>query len=183
MKKRVHDLLKGLPEDFVILVLLPSQRFQEANVALLKRLLGRSKVAQGSYITINRPYKALVELFRREKINPEAVNFIDCVTEELHEKKEGLNCYFIDSPASLTEIGIALDPLFKRENHEFVILDSLDMLSAYNDREKILRFVHFLTNKFRLHKLKGVIISLKEETDRTLLDEMGKFCDKVIDLS
>lgn len=179
MIKRLNGELKGLPANFVILALIPSKTFERTNLSLLKLLL---KHGNGSYITINRPYKSLISLFRENKIDANKLHFIDCITEEIHEMEEG-NCYFIDSPSDLTEIGIALEPIFKEGKHEFIFLDSLGTLLIYNELNTVIKFTHFLISKIRLHNLKGVFLGLHEDTDKTLIRELAKLCDKVIDLS
>ncbi len=179
MRNLLKNELGGLSEDSVVLALIPAKHFQDANINLLKLLL---KYGTGSYIAVNRPYKVMLELLKKSRISTEKISFIDCITEDLQEKGEG-NCYYIDSPSDLTEIGIALEPIFKREDHEFVMLDSLDALLVYNDAYTIIKFIHYLSNKARMHKHRLVILSLHEETNSRLINELSQFCDKVIDLS
>jgi len=181
MKKTLKAEIKNLPENFVVMAIVPFKHFEEANIHLLSILINKYK-SKGSYITINRPYKNMVQLLKRKNIDIRNLFFIDCITKELEEIKNTDHCHFIGSPNNLTEIAIALDPVFKEEKHKFVFLDSLDTLSIYNPVESVIKFAHFLTAKVRLHDISGVMLAVHENSDQRLVTELAQFCDKVIDL-
>jgi len=181
MRKTLENELKNLPENFLVMAIVPSKHFEDANMHLLSILIDKYN-AKGSYITVNRPYRNMVQLLERKNINISNLFFIDCITKELKEKAKAKNCYFVGSPSNLTEIGIALDPIFKEGKHRFVFLDSLDTLMIYNTTESVIRFAHFLTSKVRLHDLSGVLLAVHENSDEKLMVKLAQFCDKVIDL-
>ncbi len=181
MRKVLEAELKNLPENFVVMAIVPFKNFEEVNLHLLDILIKRYD-AKGSYITINRPYKSMVQLLKRNNINFRNMSFIDCITKELKERVGAKNCYFVGSPSDLTEIAIALDPVFKEGKHRFVFLDSLDTLAIYNPVESVIKFAHFLTSKVRLHDISGVFLAVHENSDEKLVMELAQFCDKVIDL-
>ena len=181
MKKALQSHLSRLPDNFVVMAIVPFQHFNDVNLHLISFLL-KKYGAQGSYITINRPYKSMVQLFKKENMDVQNLFFIDCITKELKEREQAKNCYFVGSPSNLTEIAIALDPVFKEGKHKFIFLDSLDTLTVYNPVESVIRFAHFLTSKVRLHDLSGVMLAVHENSDARLVSELAQFCDKVIDL-
>ncbi|MBU4501742.1 MAG: DUF835 domain-containing protein [Nanoarchaeota archaeon] len=181
MKKTLEKELKNLPENFVVMAIVPFKHFEEANLHLLSILINNYN-RKGSYITINRPYKSMIQLLKRENIDIRNLFFIDCITKEISEQKKSKNCYFVGSPNNLTEIAVALDPTFKEGKNKFVFLDSLDTLTVYNSVESVIKFAHFLTSKVRLHDLSGVMLAVHENSDSRLIMELAQFCDKVIDL-
>lgn len=181
MRKTIEAELKNLPDNFVVMAIVPFKHFEEVNMHLLSIMIDKYN-AKGSYITVNRPYKSMVKLLERKNINVRNLFFIDCITKELREKADTKNCYFVGSPSNLTEIAIALDPVFKEGKHRFVFLDSLDTLTVYNSVESVIRFAHFLTSKVRLHDISGVLLAVHENSDERLVTELAQFCDKVIDL-
>ncbi len=181
MKKLLEAELKALPENFVVMAIVPFQNFEEVNFHLLDLLIKRYD-SKGSYITINRPYKSMVQLLKSKNINFKNMFFIDCITKELSERSSAKDCYFVGSPSNLTEIAIALDPVFKEGKHKFIFLDSLDTLSIYNPVESVIKFAHFLTSKVRLHDISGIFLAVHENSDEKLIMELAQFCDKVIDL-
>lgn len=178
---KLNEELDKLPEKSVVLVITSAKNFEETSLKLLSIMLEKYK--EGGYITVNKPYQSMVKLLKSNNINERNVFFVDCVTEYLREKeKTSKNCYFVDSPADLTEIGIALDPIFKDKTHKFLVLDSVDLLTVYNDADSVVKFAHFLTGKLRMHNMGGVLLALKEKSDKKFLDELGQFCDKIITL-
>ncbi len=180
--KSIKDEIKNLPENFIVLVVTPAKKFQETSMQLLSLLT--KKYQGGGYITINQPYQSMVKLIKSNNINERNLFFIDCVTEYLREKEViSKNCYFVDSPADLTEIGIALDPILKDSVHHFLMLDSLDILAIYNNPESVVKFAHFLTGKLRMHNMSGVLLALKEKSDEKIINELSQFCDKVITIN
>lgn len=181
MRKTLEAELKILPENFVVMAIVPFKNFEEVNLHLLDIMIKRYD-AKGSYITINRPYKSMVQLLERKNINFRNMSFIDCITKESGEKVVAKNCYFVGSPSDLTEIAIALDPVFKEGKHKFVFLDSLDTLAIYNPIESVIKFAHFLTSKVRLHDISGIFLAVHENSDERMVKELAQFCDKVIDL-
>ncbi|MDP2907224.1 MAG: hypothetical protein Q8O03_04755 [Nanoarchaeota archaeon] len=181
MKRMLEAELKALPENFVVMAIVPFQNFEEVNFHLLDLILKRYD-SKGSYITINRPYKSMVQLLKSKNINFKNMFFIDCITKEMSERKSVKDCYFVGSPSNLTEIAIALDPVFKEGKHKFVFLDSLDTLAIYNPIDSVIKFAHFLTSKVRLHDISGIFLAVHENSDERLMMELAQFCDKVIDL-
>ena len=91
---------------------------------------------------------------------------------------------FINSPSHLTDLSIALHKYFtsSEDKNRFLHLDSLSTLNIHNEAGSVLKFVHYLTGKMRVFGLKGVILSLREETDKKLIAELSQFCDKMIKL-
>lgn len=181
MRRTLEAELKHLPKSFVVMAIVPFEHFEDANLNLLSILMKRCR-AEGSYITVNRPYKSMVQLLESKNIDVKSLFFIDCITKEFKGESAAKNCYFVGSPSNLTEIAIALDPIFKEGKHKFVFLDSLDTLTVYNTVESVIRFAHFLTSKVRLHDLSGVFLAVHENSDERLMIELAQFCDKVIDL-
>lgn len=179
MDKKIVDELKDLPENFIVLLIVGSDKYEEANMHILDLLVNKEK-STGSYVTVNRPYKNMVQLMKTKNIDSDKIFFIDCITRKVEEPKEVKNCVFIDSPSNLTELGIALEEVFKQSEHKFLFLDSLNILSVYNSVDRVVKFAHFLTSKMRMHDLKGIMISLHEETDKKLISELSQFCDKMI---
>jgi archaellum biogenesis ATPase FlaH len=179
MEQKILDQLKDLPNNFIVMLVVGSDNYEQANMSILNMLVNQQSCS-GSYVTVNRPYKSMIELMKSSGIDHNKLFFIDCITKKVEEPKETKNCVFIDSPSNLTELGIALEEVFKQSKHKFLFLDSLNILAVYNSPERVIKFAHFLTSKMRMHDLKGVMISLHEDTDKKLIAELSQFCDKMI---
>ena len=65
---------------------------------------------------------------------------------------------------------------------KFLFFDSLSTLLIYNKPITVAKFIHFLSGKMRMWRVKGIIISLEKESDKELLSELSQFCDIRLDL-
>ena len=182
MFEKLDKELRRLPKNFIIGVITSSEEYEEVNLHMLYFLINKQG-ATGSYITVNRPYINIVDILKENNIDSKKLHFIDCITKKLGGKLPDVkNCEFINSPKHLTDISIALHKYVtnSEEKNRFLHVDSLSTLCIHNKTEDILKFVHYLTGKMRIFGLKGIIISLKEETDKKLIGELSQFCDKMI---
>ena len=182
MHKKIEEELFGLPENFIVLTLVKSENAERANMAMLNYLINR-KGYRGNYVAISTPYASVSQMLRTNSINPESLFFIDCISKVAGNEVEASNCICIESPQNLTDLSIAIQELMNAKHGEFLLIDSINTLSIYNDRERLLKFMHFISTKIRLHELKGVMVSLHKGTDPEFLGDIAEFCDKTIDLT
>jgi archaellum biogenesis ATPase FlaH len=179
MKERMENEVLSLPKDFVVLTIFPREAYQELNMHLLRILL-KDKDKYGAYIAINKAPENLINIMDENKIAHQNLFFLDCVTQNA---KEQSNCVYLGGPQSLTKIAIALEPVYKSQDHSFIFLDSLNALEAYHEPAKVIRFARSLIEQIREHKKTGVMIGLHEDTDHTIVSELSLVCDKVLDLT
>ncbi len=182
MFEKLDKQLGTLPEGFIVGVVTKSNNYQDINMHLLDYLI-TNQGASGSYVTINRPYLNVLDILKNKKIDTSKLHFIDCITKKLGGTiPKTDNCQFVSSPSHLTELSIALHNYFTNstEKNRFLHLDSLSTLCIHNNPKDVIKFIHYVTGKMRVFGLKGVIISLREETDKRLISELSIFCDKMI---
>lgn len=169
-------------DEYVALAVVDSKDYQKTNTELIKSF--SDKKIPGVYITLSKPYQTLVNIFKKSKIDPRTIIFIDAVTKTAGgeiEKKE--NCLFIGTPENLSDIGIAMDQAVQAiGKQKFVFFDSLSTLLIYNDAGSVAKFIHFLASKMRVWKVKGIIVSLKRKEDDKLIREILQFCDVMLDI-
>ncbi len=176
--------IRELPEGSICLIITSAKTILKTNIEILKILM--SEGLFGLYVTINQPYITLQNLLNREGIDLTKLFFIDCITQTAGGRAERTsNCLFINSPSSLTELGIALTQAVQAmpQGNKFIFLDALSTLLIYNESGTIAKFSHFLINKIKLLGLRGVVMSVEKEMDEKLLAQIEQFCDKVIDLT
>lgn len=182
--KNLEKELENLPENFILGIIMPSDRYEEANMRLLSFLVNKKK-SKGSYVAVSKPYNHTVSLLKRKDINTDNIHFIDCLTKSLGSKvTKTKSCVFIESPAHLTELGIALHDYFTSsgEKNRFLYIDSISSLLIHNSIDTVLKFVHYVTGKMRVFGFNGMLLSLHEEKDKKLVSHLSQFCDKVIRL-
>ena len=176
------DKLKNLKE-YVALAIVDADKYQKANLSLMKELIKGG--VPGVYVTLNLPCANVKTFFQREKMDLTKVIFIDAVTKTAGGKIERTDdCLFIGSPKNLSDISIAMDQAIMAipTKDKFLFFDSLSTLLLYNNIDVVAKFIHFLSTKMRVWKVKGVIISLRRTQDKDLISELQGFCDVTLDL-
>lgn len=181
MLNKIKKEIAELPDNFVVLTIVPYEKSEEINLGLLNFLINEKK-HKGSYIAINKPYKNIIDILNKNKIDSNQLFFIDCMTKKAGGQTTNItNCSFINTPSDLTNLSIELEKLFKKAEHNFIFLDSLNMLAQYNEKKHIVQFAHSLLSKVRVNNIKGIVVGLHEETDENLVAELSQLCDKVLD--
>jgi len=181
-RKGIRDRLRGLREGFLVLVVSPPEKYEDTNIEILAMFCNDEKLS-GLYITVNRPYSALVENLRSRGVNVDNLFFIDLITKTPGESPERTkNCLFISSPENLTDLGIAIDEAIHaaKNKQKFLFVESVSALLLYNTVGTVKKLEHFLAVRMRIGGLKGILISLHEGTEKEIIPFLAQFCDKVI---
>jgi hypothetical protein len=169
-------------KDYVVLVVVDAKKYQKTNLDLIKYLVSEKKIP-GVYVTLNRPYDIMQRTFQKNNIDTRLIIFIDAVTNTSGEVKKVKNCLYIGSPEKLSDISVAMDQAVKAlPKEKFVFFDSINTLTIFNKPVTVTRFVHFLAEKMREWKIKGIIISLKKGIDEVLINELTTLTDSRIDV-
>ena len=172
-----------LKDNYVALAIVDAEKYQQTNSRIIKGLIKKS--LPGVYVSLNRPYEDIKSYFEKQKINLRNVIFIDAVTKTAGGKiKKTEDCLFIGSPKDLSDISIAMDQAIMAipAEDKFLFFDSLSTLLLYNDVKVVAKFIHFLSGKMRVWKVKGIIISLRRKQDQELILELKTFCDLTLNL-
>jgi len=182
IKDEFKDKLKNL-KHYVALATVGARDYQKTNLKIISNLTEDQNIP-GVYVTLNKPFNTMLEIFKREKVDPRMIIFIDAVTKTAGgESEKTEQCLFIGAPDNLSDISIAMDQAVRSlpSKERFVFFDSLSTLLLYNNVQTVARFIHFLAGKMRVWKVKGVIVSLRKEKDKELIDELTQFCDITLD--
>lgn len=183
IKKEFKEKLKDLKQ-YVALATVDAKNYQKTNLAIVRHLI-EDKNIPGVYVTLNKPFQTMQGIFKKEKIDTRMIIFIDAVTKTTGGTIKKTNkCLFIGSPDNLSDISIAMDQAVRAlpSKERFVFFDSLSTLLMYNNITTVARFIHFLAGKMRAWKVKGIIVSLRKEKDKELIDELMQFCDVILNL-
>ena len=173
----------GSLKDYVVIVKVSSKNYQTINLKIIEHLINNDNIP-GVYVTLNKPYSTLKEIFKKEKINQDMIIFIDAVTKTAdNQVTKTKDCLFIGSPEKLSDMSLAMDQAVRAipSDKRFLFFDSLSTLLIYNKAGTIVKFIHFIITKMREWKVIGIIISLEKEANEELMDKLTQFCDKSID--
>ncbi len=173
IKKEVNKL-----EDYLILITTDIKQYQNTDIEVIKYFINNK--TPGIYITLNKPYDIIERALKKNNIDSRLIIFIDGATQKKTSQRLK-NCLFIGSPERLSDISVAIDQAAKSlPKDKFLFFDSIDTLLVFNNAPTVARFVHYLAGKIRELKLKGVIISLKRESDKEILAELTQLSDSTI---
>ncbi|MBI5797857.1 hypothetical protein HZA98_03050 [Candidatus Woesearchaeota archaeon] len=177
----MYDILKKrletLPKNAIILVIIPSQLYQEVNIIILRYYLDATK-EKGIYLSLNRPLNNLLENLKAAKIESSRLHFIDTVTKN---EIDTPNSYFLKTQKSMTKLKLALQASLKIKKSSFVILDSLNTLFLNNKKESAMKCIENLVLKCRAQQLQGILLST-EQTNEEHLEKIASLCDQTINL-
>jgi len=184
-EKKLREFVKNLKPKSIVLFLIDAKKYHQVHPKLLKIVI-EEKCFAGIYITINKPYSALLKYLKENNIKTENIFFIDAISKTAGETiKMTKNCLFISSPSQLTDLAIALSQALeamKRKENKFIFLDSLSTLLIYNSFEVAAKFIHFIITRLRVFGLVGLIISVEKQVDERMLNLLVEMCDKVVEI-
>ena len=181
---KLHEELEKLPSNFIVGIVMPNDAYEDVNLSIMDYLINKKK-ANGSYVSISKPSNHIISQLNMKNISTDNLHFIDCITKSLGGQATKSDRHvFIDSPAHLTELSLALHEYFKanQNKNRFLYIDSVSTLCIHNHQENVLKFIHNTTGKMRIFGFNGLMLSLHQETDQRLISEMGQFCDRIIHL-
>ena len=172
------NIAKELEEHPTVLLLVSGVEYNDTILNVVKELSGK-KVC---YVTLNKTFDSLKELFEKNKANVENIVFIDAISKtfkKVPDQTEG--CHYVSSPGALTELSIAISKMLKH-GFNYLIFDSLTNLLIYQKKVPLAKFVSSIANNIKEHKTKAVFYALSVKEQESLIKEAGMFVDKVIDL-
>ena len=90
---------------------------------------------------------------------------------------------FINNPANLTDMGIAVTEVLREHGGQKVCImyDSVSTMLIYLSSANISKFIHFVTNKLRLMDVSGIFLAVEKGLDPMLMTQLTTFVDTVID--
>ena len=165
----------------IILVKVDSKSYVKVSIEIVRYF---SEIAEGIYVTLNKPYFSLKKIFQKEGIKIDRIFFIDCITRQLGgEEVDVERCIYLNSPDPVqlqVHIERAMD-LISSDNR-FIYLDSLSTISLYKSLETLIKFLRHLTGKIRLRGFVGTIFTLEKEMDESFYSQISLMCDEVIEI-
>ena len=137
------------------------------------------------YIAISKPYSTLLKEFKKKGVDSSNIFFIDVVSKSIKSSiKDTENCVYIDKPDDLTKLNLVIsDILNKHKDIKLVVFDSVSLLMAYRKMNDVVKFIHFLSMKFRVQEVDCFFLFIREEVESKLANYLTMFTDKVIELN
>jgi len=170
------DIIKELESNKIVLMLLPSAQYNDLVISNIKALSKKNVC----YITLNKTYDSLTELFKKNKVNVNNVTFIDAISKTIKNvPNQAKSVYYIDSPNSFTDLSLQIST-FLRHDFDYIVFDSLTNLLIYQKKDPVAKFLSSIINKIRDSKTNAVFYSIDMEAHQELIQEVSMFVDKVV---
>lgn len=165
----------------IILVKVDSKNYVRVSVEIVRHF---TSIAEGIYVTLNKPYFSLRRTFQKEGIDLDRLIFIDCLTRQLGgEEIEPERCFYLNSPDPVqlqVSIERAMDMITSESR--FIYMDSLSTISLYKSFETLIKFLRHITGKIRLRGFVGTIFTIEKEMDESYYSQIFLMCDEVIEV-
>ncbi len=180
----IHEELNSLPDDWVVLIESPSEKATDVSLESIEFLVEKQGYV-GIVLTASKPYSTLKKQFKTKGIDLDKLIFIDCISKSQSSEVEQVgNVIYIDAVYNLTNISLAFKKVIERvEGKKFLYIDSLTAMLIHNTPEIFVRFIHGLITSMRLASISGLLLSLTQQTDNNIKNEVANLCDKTIMIS
>ncbi len=177
---------KEIDNNELVFLIIPSEKVDEVNEDILEYFVNK-KGAICIYTTFTKPYEVVLKNLKRKTVNTDRLFIIDCVTpisepEEISGNKKVIFC----QPNSLTNISISVTTALKnmpRNKDRILVLDTITTLMLYNNKNDVIKFIHHLIGEIRKYGVKSLIFTLDEDSDKSVISEVSRFCDVSLRLS
>ena len=137
------------------------------------------------YICASRSAADIIQALDSIGIDSSGIQFIDTVSSGFIGGTEVPypNVRFVDSPIMLESI--MLRTLYHLSEYtdtgNFVILDSVNALSIYNEKRMLAEYLHTFINTFRQREILSVVLNVPDQTPPLVLSNLDLYCTDLID--
>lgn len=139
----------------------------------------------GVYISASRSAQEINEGLQSAGLDTSNIHFIDCISSGIVGGRDSdlENISFVDSPVMLENIILMTMYQMRVSLNErrFVILDSVNSLSIYNENRLLAEFLHAFINTFRQREELSIISVIPDQTPPGVLANLDLYCTDTID--
>jgi hypothetical protein len=156
--KILNEKLKTLDKDSVVIIESPAENYIEANISSVKSMVENG--FEGIYLSFQRPFKNISNLFEKEKIDLTSLYIVDCATAFSESDQErSSRCININPNVNVDEMVNTICNSLQKLNKDkrFIFIDSLSTLSLHEPFTETLRFPELLLNTIKKRNIHNVI--------------------------
>ena len=96
----------------IIVLIVPEHNYINRMVSVVRDISNFE--GRTCYVSLNRPYKTLIESFETEEINLDKFHFIDGITLTAITCNSDDKCTYVSSPGALTELSLAISKVLEK---------------------------------------------------------------------
>ncbi|MBT4165986.1 hypothetical protein HOE04_03035 [archaeon] len=169
------DIKSDLDANQTLLLIMSSVEYNDVLVDVVKQLSGNI-----CYVTTNKTFDSLKEVFEKSKVDVKNVVFIDAISKTMKKvPDQGESVYYVSSPGALTELSLVIGK-FLRHEFDYLIFDSITNLLVYQKPQMAAKFMSSLINKIKKTKTKTVFYGIEGGDNSSIIEHTGTAVDKVI---
>ncbi len=172
------DVMQKAEKNQILAFLISNSRYPTDSVSIIKDVT--KVISRPVYVTVNKPYYALIKTLEGEGIDIHGFHFIDASSGNSDSESNGENFEKIGS-ANMTDIMLTIEKCLQTKQFDGVIFDSISTLLNCHDEEMVIRFTHSLINKLRKNNVKGIFMCTKEDMNTSLMKNLNMLTDSSID--
>ncbi len=172
-----------IDESKVVLLITKPQLRTTLGYYLVSKIL-KMEDTEGLYIALNIPHSTVEKKIKKYGADPSKIFFVDCITSSIKPVGTAENVIYLDSPNLVLLEGTMKHALkVLKGERNFVYIESISTLLAYNSYQAFIRFLRTVTNEIRLYGLVGIIFMLDKELQEVEFSQATTFVDDVVDLT
>lgn len=172
------NIIKEITGRHANLLILSNEKYVEDIYEVAKQLANRYE--RICYVNLNKPYDVLIKDLTVKKIDVKKFYFIDTTTKALKQDVKDIeNVKYVSSPNALTELSLCISDVYKKQNSDCILFDSLSTLLVYQQVSIVTRFAQSIITKMASNTTR-IFTVLEGDTESVLVKNLGMFVDKVI---
>jgi len=170
----------------MVMVELPTEKYFLVNVASVRYFTDNG--FEGIYVSFQRPYNNIHQLFEEHGINTDKLLIIDCATMNSGVKPaEKKKCINISSAIDTDTLGKMIFGALKdiKSSNKFIIIDSLTTLALYKSESEITKLSDILVDKIRANDFDNVVLLFnvaEDLSDKEFIKDITSHADEVINV-
>ena len=180
------ERLKILEKDSVVIIETPAENYLEANISSIKSMVDNGY--KGIYLSFQRPFRNISNIFEKENINLNSLYVVDCATA-FSESDQEINprCININPDVKIDDmVNIICNSLENLdEGKRFVFVDSLTTLGLHESFSETLRFPELLINTIKKKNIDDVTFVFniaKHLTGKRYVENLNVYANEYIHL-
>jgi hypothetical protein len=162
----LRTLIMGISDYGQAFVLTSKDKYEDNLVSIVKN------VKNICYVTTEKPYKKMVDLFDLYNINTSTMQFIDTTGE----KEDAINVISVRNTPN--DIKTTLDNVLKEKNIKVVVIDNIEAVKSLKMFE-LPRFVQDMTLLIKANRAQGFFIGKTESLGVQTVNDIAMFVDRV----
>lgn len=167
----------------VVFLKLESNDLREVSMDLVEEILNNGDLV--IYVSFTKQASKLKDILRDRDVNVKQVLFFDCLTKSIGTAPDRAENTVFFQPSGLTNIQMKLEDAIEsipEDRKGYIILDSVDAATTYNEEKTLRKFIKSITAKMRSWDAQSVLIGLEEGMESSLEGELKKSTEETLEI-